>query len=228
MKKENGKKVISMFLILTMILGLTDFMSSEKKVSADSSVLTVGDSVYFGSYYQDKVTDKKLIEYIDEQNKDGGNKIDIDGIDFIKTRGNWFSEEQIEWQILADEGNNYLLLSKKVLFFEPYIKSPAADMSWEKSDIREILNEGVYNYCFTAKEKENIVTTINSTYCYPYDYAYVNKKDPYYEKTEDKVFLLSQEDLQNVNYGFESTTNISATRVAYSTQYASNENNAKT
>lgn len=31
MKKENGKKVISMFLILTMILGLTDFMSSEKK-----------------------------------------------------------------------------------------------------------------------------------------------------------------------------------------------------
>ena len=112
MKKENGKKVISMFLILTMILGLTDFMSSEKKVSADSSVLTVGDSVYFGSYYQDKVTDKKLIEYIDEQNKDGGNKIDIDGIDFIKTRGNWFSEEQIEWQILADEGNNYLLLEQ--------------------------------------------------------------------------------------------------------------------
>lgn len=61
MKKENGKKVISMVLILTMILGLTDFMSSEKKVSADSSVLTVGDSVYFGSYYQDKVTDKNLL-----------------------------------------------------------------------------------------------------------------------------------------------------------------------
>lgn len=228
MKTKIAKKVISIVLILTMILGLTDFMISGIKVFADSSILTVGDSVYFGSYYQDKVTDSKVIEYINEQNKDGDDKIDIDGISFIKTRGNWFSEEQIEWQILADEGNDYLLLSKKVLFFEPYINSVTADMSWENSDIRKILNEGFYNYCFTAEEKENIVTTTNSTYCYPYDYAYVNKRDPYYEKTEDKVFLLSQDDLQNANYGFESTTNASATRLAYSTQYASGENNTKT
>ena len=67
-----------------------------------------------------------------------------------------------EWIVLRERGDRVLLISKNVVDWEFYsglntFCEPAKPSTWEESYMREHL-AGFYDKCFTAEEKERILT----------------------------------------------------------------------
>ena len=84
--------------------------------------------------------------------------------------------EQLEWYVVAKEGNKYLLLSKKVLFEKNYndnyeYGSEEKFNYWDNSTIRTYLNENFYDEAFSEEER-NIIKSYS------------------HDGVSDKVFLL--------------------------------------
>ena len=96
-------------------------------------------------------------------------------------------QEQIEWLVLAKEGNKVLLISRYGLDAHYYHKNKPYP-TWAKSDIRAWLNGTFLNAAFTAEEQAGIVTTTVSTPSY---YGYSGGAD-----TRDRVWLLSREEAE--------------------------------
>ena len=100
----------------------------------------------------------------------------------------------ITWRVIAKEGTKLFLLSENCLdwncFEQPInLLIPVTETSWSVSSVREFLNNHFLHYCFNDTERELIVTTTLTTEPNPY---YCNVSS---EVTEDKVFLLSCEEV---------------------------------
>lgn len=91
--------------------------------------------------------------------------------------------EDIEWQVLAVDGHNALLISKYVLEMRAYNKENVA-CTWETCTLRQWLNTDFYNNAFDKNEKESIVQRL------------VNDDIDFSYKTTDNVFLLSIDEVQ--------------------------------
>nr|MCR5341287.1 DUF6273 domain-containing protein [Saccharofermentans sp.] len=92
-------------------------------------------------------------------------------------------KEDIEWIVLAREGNKVLVLSRYALACKPY-NNKKADVTWETCSLRKWLNEDFFESAFDEEDKSCIVKT-NVT----------ADKNPEYETsqgnpTTDNVFLL--------------------------------------
>ena len=99
--------------------------------------------------------------------------------------------EPIEWEVLAVEDGNALLISKNLLDSRQYY-SGNNGVTWEKSDIRVWLNNPFYNRAFDESEKEQIQTvTISNPDNSSFGTAGGND-------TEDKVFLLSIDEAESL------------------------------
>lgn len=103
-------------------------------------------------------------------------------------------ERAITWRVLQNSGSELLVLSEYILDCKRYQGKRAdltwrdcMDISWHDCDLREWLNHEFYNVAFNASEKELIKTT----YC-----TDNGKGCP---DTEDKVFLLSVAELNDVS-----------------------------
>lgn len=97
-----------------------------------------------------------------------------------KSNGN----EEIEWLVLAKEGNRILVISKYALNCMPYNASHET-VTWETCTLRKWLNNDFINTAFSADEKAMIPTVTVSA-----------DKNPSYStsagnSTRDQVFLLS-------------------------------------
>lgn len=93
-------------------------------------------------------------------------------------------QSEIEWLVLARDGSKALLISRYALDAKLYNKK-LADITYEKSTVRQWLNQDFLNKAFTAEEQGSIVTT-----------QVTADKNPSYSTnpgnaTDDKVFLLS-------------------------------------
>lgn len=113
--------------------------------------------------------------------------------------GMFFICEPIKWRVLSvDEKGYALLFADKILDSQPF--STKSSGFWEYSNIRSWLNsynssfntggldhteDGFLNNAFSLSERNAIVST-----------------DLTAEKTQDKVFLLTLNDLKNTGYGF--------------------------
>ncbi len=89
-------------------------------------------------------------------------------------------DEDIEWYVVAKEGNKYMLVSKYVLDGQAFNKEAVAT-TWDKSSIRTWLNGDFAAKAFNEEELGKIVTT---------------SVDTNGVKTNDKVFLLSAEEAE--------------------------------
>ena len=103
--------------------------------------------------------------------------------------------EPIEWEIVSEEGDRTLLMSRYILDRQRY-NTELADVTWETCSLRSWLNNDFYNAAFNDLEKILIITVMNS-----------NADNVFYgtdggNDTEDKVFCLSLEELHD-NYIFE-------------------------
>lgn len=108
----------------------------------------------------------------------------------------YFEVEPIPWRVLAVNNGVALCLSEYGLDCRSFM-ADGSDNRWENSDVRVWLNDEFKNRAFTEEEQyllinlklENETNTHGKT----------NKKC---NATYDKLFLLTEQDVSNPNYGF--------------------------
>lgn len=115
-------------------------------------------------------------------------------------------KEEIEWKVLAVEGNKAFIISQYALDCKPY-NNTYTDTTWEQCTLRTWLNETFFNDAFGADHQKMIVSSTVTA-----------DKNPSYgtspgNNTTDKVFLLS---ITEVNKYFSSD----GARKCASTYYA--------
>ena len=103
-------------------------------------------------------------------------------------------KEDIEWLILAKEGNKLLLVSDRALDCQPYNES-YDDVTWETCSLRKWLNTTFLNEAFSTEEQAIIQSTNVSADANPLSAQTPGKA------TTDQVFLLS---INEVNKYFTS------------------------
>lgn len=116
--------------------------------------------------------------------------------------------EPIEWKVLCEEDNKFLIISKYVLDCQPF-NQKYTDVSWQDSTIRTFLNDTFLNSAFTDDEKKRILTT--KIEVAPYDNI-----TPQY--VEDSVFLLSAAEVEK--YRNDEITGIDSYWIVSPTEYA--------
>ncbi len=97
--------------------------------------------------------------------------------------------EPIEWIILDENADGYLLLSRYVLDVQPMDSRTSGDVTWEDCEMREWLNADFYDIAFSDDEKDLIV---NVTLENPDNDQYGISGG---EETDDYVFLLSYDEV---------------------------------
>lgn len=170
-------------------------------------------TVYFGSYYQEEVTDENYISRLKKVDF-VNDKATVEGIDFARKNGHYYYSTPIEWEVLEQDDDNYLLISKKILDYHTFTDF------WHKSDMRSWLNEEFINIAFSSEEKLSMNSITQITLYHPYEDAYIDRKEPQYIETSDYVTLLDENEVQKAAYGYDSGKEEAESRVAYGSAYA--------
>ena len=137
-----------------------------------------------------------------------------DGADIEKDKEYYFIVEPITWRVLSgdptDPNSEVVLLAENVLTSQVFRKDktvrttgglPIYANNWEYSDLRTFLNDTFLNEAFMTGEQDFLVaTTVN--------YGKETSNKSKYVETgatcEDKVYLLSFQDMKNEAYGWSS------------------------
>ena len=172
-------KKISLFFVCILLVFMFASCSTASEIASDNDMddivpkndvaeqsVEVGETVKFGTYEQDNI-------------KDNG-------------------EEDIEWEVLCIDNGRALLLSKDIIL--PHEFNPNEfSVTWKDCTLRAWLNSSFYEDAFSKDEREKIATVELSTESVQqislktHDYT----AEPLPScNTEDKVFILSVEELQ--------------------------------
>lgn len=164
---------------------------------ADGSGTSTWDCVYFGKYYQNDTNGDGKVDETDEK-------------------------EPVKWRVLSvDLAGNALLMADKILDYRNFNDNEAGDIDWGQSGMRKWLNStggsekdpGFLQTAFTEQERAVIQYREIETY--------ISVTGNNILKTWDSVFLLSDLDACNVDYGFPANMeDASKNKVAESTAYA--------
>ena len=107
-------------------------------------------------------------------------------------------KEPIEWIVLEKTKKNVFVVSKYALDCLPYnYNNDYTSLTWEECTLRKWLNDKFYANAFNKTEKGMIKTTTVENYDNAV-YGTAGGND-----TKDKVFLLSQLEMINSDYGFD-------------------------
>ena len=123
-------------------------------------------------------------------------------------------KQPIKWRVLSVDGDDAFLLADEALDCKSYNET-AEEVTWETCTFREWLNGTFLDAAFSTEEQSAIKTTtvVNEDNI---SYAIVGGNT-----TSDKIFLLSQNEVINPNYGFNSVYNLdSETRQCKASAYA--------
>ena len=161
-----------------------------------------GDVLEFGSYPQ--TIKKETITIINTIQDEKGYFTGSDGEKYVlckayphdkykfsngekieKDKEYYFKVEPIKWKILEDKNGKVFIFSELILDVHKFDDN---SNDYAASSIRSWLNSDFYNKAFTDKQKELIENT--------------TLKD--ISNVTDKVFLLSEEEIENTSYGFYS------------------------
>ena len=156
-----------------------------------------------------------------------GNYSNQDENNYYKNKVYWFKYDPIQWRIL--DPTSGLVVCETVIDAQPYNSYISGSYSrnssyannYEKSSIREWLNDDFYNTAFSSTQKANVLTTsVKSPSSSTLRGDCVSSS---YDsgKTSDKVFLLSYDEIINSDYGFSTSLDASSGRTVYKgTDYA--------
>jgi hypothetical protein len=172
-----------------------------------------GDSISIGTYPQTEIMDQTIIRQIDALADPGTAVADVEiggkwyrrisvkysnvveEADFGSENYRYYVYEPICWTILSVDGCRALLSADKGLDCQWYhLQWKAVD--WADSTLRKWLNEDFLNTAFSKEEQEAVLQTMVS-----------NTSNPKYgtqdgDVTTDQVFLLSIDEVQNPEFGF--------------------------
>jgi len=116
-------------------------------------------------------------------------------------------KEDIEWLVLAREGNRFLVISRYGLDFKKYNTTKSV-VNWEKCSLRKWLNETFFNDAFSENERARIPSVtvrVDDEKPRLYDWDPGNS-------TLDRVFLLS---IKEVNWYFGTDISLDCSGTAY-------------
>lgn len=133
-------------------------------------------------------------------------------------QSNSSTKEPIKWRVLSVEGNEAFVMADMALDCQPYNETDE-DVTWETCTLRQWLNNTFLNTAFDAEEQSAIKTTtvVNENNIY--------NNNPGGNPTMDKIFLLSQNEMKNPQYGFNSNYyKKSKTRQCKPSEYAVENN----
>ena len=115
-------------------------------------------------------------------------------------------KEEIEWKVLAVEGNKALIISQYALDCQQY-NTAYTSVTWENCTLRKWLNETFYNEAFGPYHQQMVSnSTVTDDKNKSKDVLDIYRADKYldslsrFNSTTDKVFLLSQVDAWNKEY----------------------------
>lgn len=133
-----------------------------------------------------------------------------------------FIKNPIKWRVLSVEGDEALLLADKNLDRKVYQDE---DAMWEESAIRKWLNgtgrEAFLREAFTDAEQNAIYKkAVKNADIVNVDSDNIDRVE---NDTQDKVFILSAQEIQNLDYGFPRGYSATNTRYAATTDYASDK-----
>lgn len=111
-------------------------------------------------------------------------------------------KEPIEWIVIDKTKKSVILLSKYALDRLPYNKENKR-ITWEKCTLRKWLNNEFIKSAFNKTEQGLIKTITNENY----ENAVYSTYSTGGDDTNDKVFLLSQLEMRNTEYGFSENYN---------------------
>ncbi len=119
--------------------------------------------------------------------------------------------EPIQWRVLKNEDGKLLLLSERAIEMHAFVDwngEMYVESTWAESDVRRWMNGEFYENMFSVAERDGVSTTLVKAVLNG-DYPHVEQG----EDTEDRIFLLSYDDVLNTEYGFVSSPQPSFTRV---------------
>ena len=131
----------------------------------------------------------------------------------------WFKYEPLKWRIISESNGTALILCESIIDSQHYYRTDSNRTidentiyanNYEYSDIRAWLNETFYEAAFNDLQKALIeTTTVDSSArsTNPNNNANTfNSGDNTYacNNTQDKIFLLSEQEVTNSSYGFSS------------------------
>ncbi|GEM_PF-2928125 len=133
----------------------------------------------------------------------------------------WFKYEPIKWRILSEANGEALILCESIIDSQEYYNSTNSrtidgqtvyPSNYEYSNIRAWLNDTFYNTAFNDLQKQIILLTT------------VDNSARSTNNTEDYVFLLSEQEVTNSAYGFDSSYSIyDSARGKITTDYAKSQ-----
>lgn len=149
----------------------------------------------------------------------------------------WFKYEGIKWRVLTESGNRAFLMCDIAIDSQQYYHDNNKIMmiddktiyanNYAESEIRKWLNETFYNTAFNDLQKAIIRTTSvdnSARSTSPYNELWNKGENEYAcENTLDKVFLLSEYEVTNPDYGFSESTSWDETRQLKSSDYAKSQ-----
>lgn len=194
-------------------------------ISADDGKI-VWDYVYFGNYWQSKYLPKNTVE----AGEDDVVHTDADGTKYIVRQDkSCYKWEPLKWRVLSvsEDGSDLFLISDKNIDVQPYNKDSYKNVSWEKSSLREWLNNDFLKSAFDADEQEAIKDTEITNKVNQYTVV-ENPEISDGNNTVDKIYLPSVEEMMTIDYGFTNSLDETETRTAQNTDYTNSGGTAKT
>lgn len=157
--------------------------------------------VYFITYRAPTTTEANGWKWKDEYN-----------ISYECSTTYWFKYEPLHWYHNASKGDSYVeLICDTIVDSQPFLdkknyKSGKSENNYEYSFIRSWLNESFYNTAFDELQKAHILTTVvsnglQSALVYRGRFSDNGKNTYICNDTDDKVYLLSAEDVEAEKFG---------------------------
>lgn len=202
------------------------------KTAEDGTV--TWDHVWFGAYPQSQVDESAPVyETLKTASWDENGDATVGDNEYRRARRNYgngtsstyyYKYEPIKWRVLSVRGDEALLLADKNLDMKIYNAA-----NWETSTIRSWLNG--YGSGFNQERKDYTVYNFMDKAFTPAEQGAIhwnviqNPDNSYHgtpggNATEDKIFLLSLDEVMMPAYGFPSNTDSTKNREALNTAYA--------
>ena len=169
------------------------------------------DSVLYGYYPQTRITNEATIASLEDMTAGSNDWYKLgdtyyakvaagdtdrefkDGTTIEPGKEYWYSCDPIEWKVLASETGKHTLVSSLLLQAHQYDESLN---NYKDSEIREWINGAFYKTAFYFDNARIVETKVDNSEATVYE----TPNDYVCENTNDKVYLLSYQDCENIDY----------------------------
>lgn len=199
--------------------GLLDGYSNKDKITSDSKAEIVDNgNVLFGTYPQNKLENEEVSNVITDAEYDDNDYALVYGQLYKRLKTNngydYYSCSKIEWRIINETDEGYLLMSEYALDAQPF-NTEDVESAWNTCSLHAWLTDTFYNAAFNQTEQSELLEKIITPSINP-DYGVLTGED-----IPDYIAILAAEEVSEGANGFPGTRKDNdETRLCSPTEYA--------